>query len=47
MGAEPEIAELALQRYVVAAMDLVDIDGPGQVEDLELPPVRHLSSVGA
>jgi sirohydrochlorin ferrochelatase len=47
MGAEPEIAELVLQRYVVAAMDLVDIDGTAQVEDLELPPVRHLSSVGA
>jgi sirohydrochlorin ferrochelatase len=46
MGAEPEIAEVALHRYVVAAIDLVDVDAPLAQEDLELPPVRHLSSVG-
>ena len=47
MGAEPEIAEVALQRYVVAAIDLVDVDAPvANDDDLELPPVRHLSSVG-
>ena len=47
MGAEPEITEVALQRYVVAAMDLVDIDTVVPVEETELAPVRHLSSVGA
>jgi sirohydrochlorin ferrochelatase len=47
MGAEPEIAEVALQRYVVAAIDLVDVDAPvAHDDDLELPPLRHLSSVG-
>jgi sirohydrochlorin ferrochelatase len=45
MGAEPEIAHSVLARYVVAAMDLVDIDPP-LVED-EDAPVRHLSVVGA
>jgi sirohydrochlorin ferrochelatase len=45
MGAEPEIAQTALARYVVAAMDLVDLDPP-MVED-EDAPVRHLSVVGA
>jgi sirohydrochlorin ferrochelatase len=45
MGPEPEIAESALARYVVAAMDLVDVDPP-QTED-EDTPVRHLSVVGA
>lgn len=28
MGGEPEIAEVALTRYVVAAMELVDVDTP-------------------
>ena len=46
MGAEPEIAEVALHRYVAAAMDLVDVNTPVAADDLELPPVRHLSSVG-
>ena len=46
MGAEPEIAEVALHRYVVAAMDLVDVDTPVEADDIELAPVRHLSSVG-
>jgi sirohydrochlorin ferrochelatase len=45
LGAEPEIAETALTRYVVAAMDLVDLE-------LDLPeeeevPARHLSVVSA
>ena len=43
LGGEPEIAEVALTRYVVAAMELVDID---DIPDLEAPPVRHLSVVG-
>jgi sirohydrochlorin ferrochelatase len=55
MGAEPEIAEVALVRYVVAAMDLVDLDAPvvdtetgSPFDDLDLePPVRHLSVVSA
>jgi len=45
MGGEPEITEVALSRYVVAAMDLVDLDGPAL--DFERPPIRHLSVVGA
>jgi sirohydrochlorin ferrochelatase len=46
MGGEPEIAEVALIRYVIAAMDLVDLH---EVEgaDAEPTPVRHLSVVGA
>jgi sirohydrochlorin ferrochelatase len=55
MGAEPEIAEIALVRYVVSALDLVDLDGPhdtsvatgtSDVDDVELP-LRHLSVVSA
>ena len=52
MGAEPEIAEVALVRYVVSAMDLVDLEAPAvDAEtdpdfDLE-PPLRHLSVVSA
>ena len=55
MGAEPEIAEVALVRYVVAAMDLVDLESPVleaptdadlDFADLE-PPLRHLSVVSA
>jgi len=45
MGGEPEIAEVALSRYVVAAMDLVDLDGPSL--DLDELPARHLSVVSA
>jgi len=45
LGAEPEIAQTALARYVVAAMDLVDLE-PG-VEDEAAAPVRHLSVVSA
>lgn len=55
MGAEAEIAEVALVRYVVSAMDLVDLDAPAEqietsspFDDLDLePPVRHLSVVSA
>lgn len=46
MGGEPEIADVVLARYVVAAMDLVDLDGPSMLED-EPAPVRHLSVVSA
>lgn len=45
LGAEAPIARLALDRYLVAAIDLVDVDpAPVEVEDA---PVRHLSVVGA
>lgn len=43
LGSEDEIAELAVNRYVVAAMDLIDLS-----EDLVEPepaPLRHLSVV--
>ena len=46
LGAGPEIAEVILSRYVVAAMELVDLeieDGAGTEE----APVRHLSVVSA
>jgi sirohydrochlorin ferrochelatase len=48
MGAEPEIAQAALSRYVVAAMELVDVDVPPAAEeqDEENQP-RHLSVVSA
>jgi sirohydrochlorin ferrochelatase len=45
MGPEPEVVETALARYLVAAMELVDLDLP-EVEE-EPAPVRHLSVVGA
>ena len=46
MGGEPEIAEVALIRYVIAAMDLVDLH---EVVDNahEAAPLRHLSVVSA
>jgi sirohydrochlorin ferrochelatase len=44
LGGESEIAEVALARYVVAAMELVDIDDIAEVEPM---PVRHLSVVGS
>ena len=47
MGGEPEIAEVVLTRYLVAAMDLVDVDEPLVGEDLEPAPFRHLSVVSA
>ena len=46
MGGEPEIAEVALIRYVIAAMDLVDLHEL-EAGDREPAPVRHLSVVGA
>jgi sirohydrochlorin ferrochelatase len=45
LGPEPEIAQAALTRYVVAAIDLVDLE-PAVTEDEPLP-ARHLSVVGA
>src|ERR687894_894523 len=47
MGAEAEIAEVALIRYVVAAMDLVAVDEPMELGDFEPAPLRHLSVVSA
>jgi sirohydrochlorin ferrochelatase len=47
MGGEAEIAEVALTRYVVAAMDLVPVDEPMVLDDFEPAPLRHLSVVGA
>ncbi len=49
MGGEPEIAEVALTRYVVSAMDLVDLDdiAGDQLADEEPTPFRHLSVVSA
>jgi sirohydrochlorin ferrochelatase len=46
MGGEPEIAEVALIRYVIAAMDLVDLHELDRA-DREPVPVRHLSVVSA
>src|SRR5918997_3901525 len=40
MGREPEIAEVVLTRYLVSAMDLVDLE-VAEAADLE-PPLRHL-----
>jgi sirohydrochlorin ferrochelatase len=45
LGAQPEIAETALTRYVVAAMDLVDLEP--MLADEEPLPARHLSVVSA
>jgi sirohydrochlorin ferrochelatase len=45
LGAEPEIAEAALSRYVVAAMELVDLGF--DLTDDEPVPARHLSVVSA
>ncbi len=45
LGAGPEIAETILTRYVVAAMDLVDLEP--EFSDAEEAPVRHLSVVSA
>lgn len=46
LGAGPELAEVVLSRYVVAAMELVDLEGE-DVAETEQPPVRHLSVVSA
>ncbi|HYP45670.1 MAG TPA: CbiX/SirB N-terminal domain-containing protein [Propionibacteriaceae bacterium] len=45
LGAEPEIAETALARYLVAAMDLVDLSL--DLAGAEAVPTRHLSVVSA
>lgn len=45
MGAEPEVVETVLARYLVAAMELVDLDLPEIEEDEETAPVRHLAAV--
>jgi sirohydrochlorin ferrochelatase len=47
MGGEPEIAEVALTRYVVSAMELVDVDEPLADPFDEPAPLRHLSVVSA
>src|ERR671917_1057654 len=47
MGGEAEISEVALTRYVVAAMDLVEVDEPLELADFEPAPLRHLSVVSA
>ena len=44
MGGEPEIAEVALIRYVIAAMDLVDLH---EASEREGAPARNLSVVSA
>jgi sirohydrochlorin ferrochelatase len=46
MGGESEIAEVALIRYVIAAMDLVDLHEVGDT-DHEPTRARHLSVVSA
>jgi hypothetical protein len=46
MGGEPEIAEVVLIRYVIAAMDLVDLHEVGDTGH-EPAPLRHLSVVSA
>ncbi|HEX8508270.1 MAG TPA: CbiX/SirB N-terminal domain-containing protein [Propionibacteriaceae bacterium] len=45
LGAEPEVAETALARYVVAAIDLVDLGL--DASSTEPMPARHLSVVSA
>ncbi len=57
MGAEPEVAEVVLTRYVVSAIDLVDVEAPSvpagsvgaeqEPETFDVPIPRHLSVVGA
>lgn len=45
LGGAPEIAEVVLSRYVVTAMELIDLES----EDLEVEPapIRHLSVISA
>ena len=45
LGAEPEVVETVLARYLVAAIDLVDLELPEMDEDTEAAPVRHLAAV--
>jgi len=44
--AGPELAEVVLSRYVVAAMELVDLESDVALET-EDAPIRHLSVVSA
>lgn len=43
LGSEDEIAQIALTRYVVAAMELIDLEP--EIEQSAPAPVRHLSVV--
>lgn len=45
LGAEDPIARIALDRYLVAAIDLVDVED--EPVEVEAPPSRHLAVVGA
>lgn len=45
IGADPEVAEVTLARYVVAALELVDLEPAAGPRDEA--PVRHLSVVSA
>lgn len=45
MGAEIEVVETVLARYLVAAIDLVDLDLPELDADDGTSPVRHLAAV--
>ncbi len=51
LGGEPEVAEVALIRYVVSALELVDVDAPVEhepvFEDEDFFPIPHLSVVSA
>lgn len=44
IGPTSEVATIVLSRYVVAAMDLIDLD---HVIEADAPPARHLTVVGA
>ncbi len=44
IGAAPEVASIIVSRYVVAAMDLIDLDEVASADDR---PARHLTVVGA
>lgn len=46
LGAGPELAEVVLSRYVVAAMELVDLESE-EITEVEPAPLRHLSVVSA
>ncbi|HEY5845795.1 MAG TPA: CbiX/SirB N-terminal domain-containing protein [Microlunatus sp.] len=47
LGSGPEIAEAALARYVVAALELVDLEPSASEDEGEGAPQRHLSVVSA
>lgn len=46
LGGGPELADLVLSRYVVAAIELVEVD-LGEAAEREPAPIRHLSAVSA